>query len=120
MKIPLSLILAVALVAHAENKFGNAVECHFDKTYLLIASTDLRAFLELRSYEKDRVLDSLVLSSRYMPPNFEIKDLVADDGPEFIVQTRDGGSGFAETHMTIYIIAGEHIRKAGDFVIGRQ
>ena len=95
------------------------MEYHFADTYALVAATDMRVFIELRSYDHDRVLDSVVLSSRYMPPECQARDAGAR-GPEFIVQTRDGGTGFAETHVALYGVVGQHIRRLGDFVVARS
>lgn len=88
-------------------------------TYALVAATDMKVFIELRSYDHDQVLDSVVLSSRYMPPEFVARDAGAR-GPEFIVWTRDGGTGFAETHVEFYGIVGQHIHRFGDFVVARS
>jgi hypothetical protein len=120
MKYLFLLTLAVALGARAGDTSGKAVECRFGDTYFLMATTDLRAFMELRSYEKDRILDSVVLDSRYMPPEFAIKDLVAGDSPEFIIRTKNGGTGLSETHLAVYGIVGRTIQRFGDFVIDRQ
>lgn len=91
-----------------------------NSSYLLLAATDRSVFLELRSYENDRLLENVVLSSRYTPPEFEAKNLVSDENPQFIVRTRDGGTGFAETHCAIYAIFAGHIRRLGDFVVDRS
>jgi len=120
MVLRLLSTLCIACAASAAPRYGNALECHFDKTYALIAATDLRAVLELRAYEGDQVIDSVVLSSRYKPPEFEAKFLVSDDKPQFIIRTRDGGTGIAETHCIIYGVDGDHIRKLGDFVVERS
>ncbi|MEI6781073.1 MAG: hypothetical protein WCQ21_09160 [Verrucomicrobiota bacterium] len=114
------LLLALSCAAGTQRPIGGAVEYHFDNSYALVAVTELRAFLELRSYERDAVLDNVVLSSRYMPPEFEAKDLVLGEDPEFIVRTRGGGTGIAETHLAVYGIVGQHIRRFGDFVVDRQ
>ncbi|MGA2855163.1 MAG: hypothetical protein ABSE90_13685, partial [Verrucomicrobiota bacterium] len=58
-------------------------------------------------------------SSRYMTPEFVAMDAGAR-GPEFIVRTRDGGTGLAETHVALYGIIGQHIRRFGDFVVARS
>jgi hypothetical protein len=42
---------------------------------------------------------------------------VLDEGLEFIVQTRGGGTGFAETRLTIYGLFRDHIRKLGEFAL---
>jgi hypothetical protein len=95
------------------------MECHFGDSYALVAATDMRVFLELRAYDQDRVLDSVVLSSRYMPPEFEVMD-AGTRGPEFVLRTRDGGTGFAETHVELYGITGHRIRRFADFVVARS
>jgi hypothetical protein len=122
MRLCLIFLLMFALVGCAtspDRQNGSAMECHFDDSYALIAATDMRVFLELRSYDHDKVLESIVLSSRYMPPEFEAMD-AGTRGPEFIVRTRDGGTGFAETHVALYGIIGQHIRRLGDFVVARS
>jgi hypothetical protein len=119
MRLLFILPLICTLVGCATSRSGRAVEYHFSDTYALVAATDMRVFLELRSYDHDQVLDSVVLSSRYMPPEFEAMDAGAR-GPEFIVRTRDGGTGFAETHVALYGIIGQHIRRFGDFVVARS
>ena len=120
MKMILTIILAFAFVARAASQNGSAVEYHFGKSYALVAATDLRIFIELRTYDRDQPMDSVVLSSRYMPPEFEAKDVAFNDGPEFIVRTRDGGTGLAVTHLAVYGIVGQHIQRFGDFVVERQ
>jgi hypothetical protein len=117
------LLLAVlfAFAANAHPRYGSAVEYRLDNSsYALVAATDLSVFLELRAIEGDRVIENVVLSSRYMPPEFEAKDLAGDDNVEFIIRTRDGGTGFAETHCAVYGIVGGHIRRLGDFVEDRS
>ena len=99
------LLFAVVALAHSQNR--NAVEVHFDKNYAMIAATDLRVYIELRSYDKDRLIHNVVRQSRYMAPEFEIKDIALDDSPEFLVRTSDGGTGIAETHLTLYCVVGE-------------
>jgi hypothetical protein len=120
--LALALLLALGLrgVAPAGNNPGNSVECHFGKCFLLISSTDSSVYLQTMPYDRDRVLHLVSLSSRYMPPTFEIKDVVGDDSPEFVIQTRGGGTGIAETHMSIYGVLGDRIRKLGDFVVARE
>lgn len=118
--LALFLTLSLRSVAPAGGNPGNAVECPFDKCVLLIASTDLSVYLQTMPYDRGCVLHLVSLSSRYMPPTFEIKDVVGDDSPEFVIQTRDGGTGFAETHTSIYGVLGDHIRKLGDFVVARE
>ena len=71
------------------------MEYHFSDAYALVAATDMKVFFELRSYDQDQVLDSMVLSSRYMIPEFEAID-AGKRGPQFMVQTRDGGTGLGE------------------------
>lgn len=119
MRILVILPLLSALAGCATSRSGSAVEYHFSDTYALVAVTDMRFFLELRSYDQDQVLDSIVLWSPYMPPEFEAMDKGAR-GPEFIVRTRDGGTGFGETHVALCGIVGEHIRRFGDFVVARS
>jgi len=119
MKIYL-IFIAFAFAANAGAPSGSAVESHFDKTYALIAATDFRVFLELRDYNKDRIIHDVVLDSRYMHPEFEIMDVALDGSPEFIVRTRGGGTGFAETHFAIYCIVGQRICEIGNFVTDRQ
>jgi hypothetical protein len=116
----LFFLLALGCVASTQRSSGAAVEYHFDNSYALVAVTDLRAFLELRSYEGDAVLDNVVLFSPYMPPDFQAKDVVLGEDLEFIVRTRDGGTGIAETHLAVYGIVGQRIRRFGDFVVDRQ
>jgi len=41
-------------------------------------------------------------------------------GPQFIVRTRDGGTGLAETHVALYGVFGQHIRRLGNFVVARS
>jgi len=119
MRLLLILPLLCMLAGCATtSRSGSAVEYHFSDTYALVAATDMRVFIELRSYDHDQVLDSVVLSSRYMPPEFEAMDAGAR-GPEFIVRTRGGGTGLAETHVALYGIIGQHIRRFGDFVVAR-
>jgi hypothetical protein len=121
MKHLLALFLASAVEARGGDSVGSAVEYHFAKSYLVIATTDLRAILELRSYDHDHIIDSVVLLSRYMPPDFEAKDLSFEgDTWQFILRTREGGTGFAETHFAIYAVLGERVRKLGDFVVDRE
>jgi hypothetical protein len=112
----LIFFLMFALVGCATSpngQSGSAVEYHFGDSYLLVAATDRSAFLELRSSDDDHVLDSVVLSSRYMRPEFEAMD-VGKRGPEFVVRTQNGGTGISETHVTLYGIAGERFRRVGD------
>jgi hypothetical protein len=118
-KLLLILPLLYLLAGCATSRSGSAVEYHFSDTYALVAATDMKVFLELRSYEHDQVLDSVVLSSRYMPPEFIARDAGAR-GPEFILWTRDGGTGFAETHVALYGIIGHRICRFGDFVVARS
>ena len=120
MKPRLLCILALGFVAASDHRSGDAVEYHFDHSYALIAVTEMRAFIELRAYEHDAILDSKVLSSRYMPPDFEVKDVLLGDDPEFILRTRDGGTGIGETHVAVYGVVGRHIRRFGDFVVERH
>jgi hypothetical protein len=119
MRLLLILPLLCMLGGCATSRSGSAVEYHFSETYALVAATDMTAFLELRSYDHDQVLDSVVLSSPYMPPEFEAMDAGAR-GPEFIVRTRHGGTGIAETHVALYGVVGQHIRRFGDFVVARS
>src|SRR5512139_3027170 len=100
--LALTLFVTLGFRGVASDTSGNAVECHFDKCVLLIASTDLNVYLQTMPYGRDRVLHLVSLSSRYMLPTFEIRDVVGDDSPEFVIQTRDGGTGFAETHTSLY------------------
>jgi hypothetical protein len=120
--LPIIVALAGALSACAGEGTGRAREWHYQgsNTYLVIAATDLRAFLDLRSYDDDKVAESVVLYSPYMPPEFEAKDVAGDADPEFLVRTRSGGTGLAETHLRIYSVAGSHIRELGDFVVDLQ
>jgi hypothetical protein len=113
-------ILVAGLAAAGQRQNGNAVEYHFGDRYVVIAVTELRAFLEIRTYDQDRIIGNVVLGSRYMPPDFEAKDVVLGDDPEFIFRTRDGGTGFAETHFSIYGVLAGHLRRFGDFVVERQ
>jgi len=116
MKLCLILPLICTLAGCATSRSGSVVEYHFAESYALVAATDMRVYLELRSYDHDQVLDSVVLLSRYMPPGFETMD-AGDHGPEFIVRTRDRGTGLAETHVAVYGVVGQHIRRFGDFVV---
>ena len=95
------------------------MEYHFSDAYALVAATDMKVFFELRSYDQDQVLDSMVLSSRYMIPEFEAID-AGKRGPQFMVQTRDGGTGLGETHLALFGVVGQHFHKYGDFVISRS
>jgi hypothetical protein len=116
--IPMVFALMV-LTANAGDQVGQAMEYHFQgsNTYFVISTTEFRAFLDLRTYETDKVVQSVVLSSRYMPPIFETKDVAGDNGIEFLVRTRDGGTGIAITQLKIYGLINSNIRKLGDFVV---
>ena len=122
MKLILITIAITALISHADDRIGQAMEYHFQgsNTYFVISTTETRAFLDLRTYDADKVVQSVVLSSRYMPAHFEAKDVASDDGLEFLVQTRDGGTGIAETHEKVYGLYNSNIRLLGDFVIEHQ
>ena len=132
--IPGTMAAAIGVVAlcnccvHAPHTTGDdatgvadgALEYHFgNDAYFLIASTDHRVFLELRSYADDRILTNIVLWSRYMVPRFEPKDVALDDKDEFLVWTRGGGTGISETHLTVYALNGTEILELGDFVTDR-
>jgi hypothetical protein len=121
MNIRFLLLLFLAFAANARPRYGSAVQYGIDNSsYALIAVTDRSVFLELRTFEEDRVIENVVLSSRYMPPEFTTRDAAVGESPEFIIRTRDGGTGFAETHCAIYGITRGHIRKLGDFVVARS
>lgn len=115
------LLLFLTFAANAHSGYGSAVEYRIDNSsYALIAVTDRSVFLELRASDGDSVIETVVLSSRYMPPEFTTRDAAFGESPEFIIRTRDGGTGFAETHCSIYGFIRGHICKLGDFVVARS
>jgi len=119
MKWIQAIVALIVLTANADDEAGKAMEYHYEGSncYFVIAATQSRAFLDIRTYDNDKVVQSVVLSSRYMPAYFEARDVAADDGMEFLVWTRDGGTGIAETHLKIYGVIEDNIRKMGDFVV---
>jgi hypothetical protein len=76
--------------------------------------------IELRSYSGDRLLDDVVLMSRYMPPEYEVDDLVLDETPEVIVRTRGGGTGVKETHLQVFGFVADRIVRFADFIVDRE
>ena len=78
MKYLLLIILfSIIVPAYADTPGTNAADFYVDEeTYGVIAAANWRLILELRSYSDNRLIDDVVLSSRYMIPKYEFKDLV--------------------------------------------
>jgi len=121
MKLTLAIFALITLTANADERTGQAMEYHCQgSNYLVIATTDSHAFLDLRACDDDKVVQSVALLSRYMPPEFEVRDIVADDELEFLVRIRGGGTGIAETHLIIYRIIKNKITELGNFVVEHE
>ena len=122
-------ILIIAVPAHAEetsiagDDFSSLTAGDFSvgpKTYFVVAVTPNLALLELRGYSDDRVVDSIVLRSPHMLPEYEVNDVASDDTFEVIVRTAYGGTGISETHLEVFGIIGDRIVRFGDFMIARR
>lgn len=115
------ILFLVAMPAHADQSTGTA--CRFgvgQDRYCVIAATYEQLFIELRNYSGDRLFHDVVLISRYMEPEYEIKDVVLDEYEEVIVRTRGGGTGIKETHLNIFGFISDRIVCFGDFIVDRQ
>lgn len=88
--------------------------------YVVAAATTNLMILELRKYKGDQLVDDVVILSRYMVPEYEIKDVAFDETEEVIVRTRGGGTGISETHLAVFGVVGDKIVRFADFIIDRQ
>lgn len=120
MKLNFFCLVALACLAASHQRRPDAITYPLGPLYALVAVTDDMAFLELRDYKDNSIIDSVTICSRYMPPEFDLKDVVLGSEDEFLIRTRGGGTGIAETHLAVYGIIDKRIRRFGDFVVDRQ
>jgi hypothetical protein len=120
MKLCFLCLFALACVAASHQRRPDAITYPLGPLYALVAVTDDMAFLELRKCQGDSIIDSVTICSRYMPPDFDLEDVVLGSEDEFLIRTRGGGTGIAETHLEVYGVVGNRIRRFGDFVVDRQ
>ena len=85
--------------------------------YVVIVSHEPRIFIQLRDMVSDRLIEDIVLSSRYMDPLHDSFDVALDDQPEIIIKTRNGGTGLASTNLNIYTVFKDRMVMIGDFPI---
>jgi hypothetical protein len=83
--------------------------------YVVIVSQEPRIFIQLRDVGTDRLIQDIVMSSRYMEPLHDCIDVVLDDQPELFVKTRNGGTGLSSTNLSIYTVFKDRIAMIGDF-----
>ena len=84
--------------------------------YVLVApcgTTELR--IELKSPDDDRILNSRRVLSRYMEPEYEVRDITGDGIGEILVYTKGGGPGIATKQLTIYAVRGGKLVEAATF-----
>jgi len=125
MRFITTWLVMIFATIYAYGESGNASEHHFQgsNAYFVITTTDIRAFLDLRSYENDRVVQSVVMYSPLSPPSYETTNVVVDDDVKFqclVFATDAFGTGFYEKHLKIYGIIRNNIRKLGDFIVDAQ
>lgn len=85
--------------------------------YVVIVPHEPRIFIQLRDMVSDRLIQDIVLSSRYMDPLHDCFDVVLDDQPELFIKTRNGGTGLASTNLNIYTVYEDKMVMIGDFPI---
>ena len=121
MKCLCLFLLLVSVPAYADQSSGTASKFGIGPNrYCLVAATYDLIFVELRSFSEDRLLHDVVLLSRYMEPEYDIRDVVLDEYEEVVVRTRGGGTGIKETHLKVFGFASDRIVLFGDFIIERE
>ena len=118
MKWIAQLLISLPLLAYAGGDYGQAWEYHFQgsNSYTVVFTTQIRAYLELRTYE-GKVLESLDFYSPHREPDFDVKDVVGDDKLELLIRTAAGGTGIGRTSLSIFMIADGHFQQVGRFVL---
>ncbi len=118
MKWIAPFLVTVPLLTNAGGDYGQAWEYHFQgsNTYAAVFTTQIRAYLELRTYD-GKVMESLDFYSPYERPEFDVKDVVGDDRLEFLLRTSAGGTGIGQMALTIFTIGNEHLHQVGRFVL---
>lgn len=124
MRILISLLFLTIATCNA---YANDVVSYIlsqDRYVLVVSESHLRRlFIQLRSHEDDRLLDEVVLISRYMEPAYKEADVINIEGEtepnekELVVETRGGGTGIATTTLDIFAFIEDRIVNIGSFVI---
>ena len=118
MKTMKRLLLALVVLSAAQSRGGEAWEYHFQgsNSYIVAFTTDIRAYLELRSYE-GTVLQSIDIYSPHSEPNIEATNIVGDATLEFLLRTNGGGTGLDVTDVRIFTFMNGRIHEIGGFVL---
>lgn len=113
----LLLLLLTADFSIADSDRG-AKTYSYGEMYVLIVPCDTsELFIDLRQAADDRVLDTKRILSRYMPPEYEMRDVTGDGIDEILVYTKGGGSGVTTCDLIIYTVDDEKLIKAGVFEV---
>lgn len=117
----LALFLLTAGFSIADpNPNPNTQAYLYDEFYILVIPYGASGlFIDLRRTGNDRVLDSKWILSRYMSPEYEMRDVTSDGQDEILVYTKTGGIGVASRNLTVYAINGSKLVEVGNFELER-
>jgi hypothetical protein len=120
-KIIIITLISVAALLFFSNSWAietatASVNYYYDlNRYVLIARYEPRLFIELRSFENDKIIDDMVISSRYGTPTFSFKDVILDDNEEMIITSAGGGTGLYVNQLMIVAIIDDKLVNVGEF-----
>jgi hypothetical protein len=111
------ILLIFASSSSWANENAETAVNYYDKLnrYVFVAYYEPRLFVELRSFHDDKIIDNLVISSRYGIPVHSFKDVIIDDNEEIIIKREDGGSGLYVKQMIIIAVINDKLVEVGKF-----